>query len=393
LHPGRTSSRADTHAALQANLAPLFAQALAARAFSAASVLVAAGESVIFEACHGTLSFAPDAPPVTTAAWFDLASLTKPLVTAVLTVLAIDRCGLHLDDPLTRFLDNTQLPSDKRPITLRHLLNHCSGLPAYRTYYHDLIARPPEERRLALLSWILSEPLVTAPGSHALYSDVGFMLLGEIVSRVFAMELDRAAAEALFSPLDLVDLGFHRIEPGTDPTVPPRLVNGTDLPACASTEMCPWRRRLLAGEVHDENAYALGGVAGHAGLFGSARGIFRLIGFLWGLYKGAGAHADGLTRLLRTFWRRQDLVPGSTWALGFDTPSPTRSSSGDAFAPLSVGHLGFTGTSFWLDLERQLLVVLLTNRVHPNRDNLQIQAFRPLLHNRIVETLHAVSRH
>ena len=193
--------------------------------------------------------------------------------------------------------------------------------------------------------------------------------------------LDRYCKERIFKPLGLhatsfIDLNMvraRRIEPVTD--------------LIAATERCPWRGRVLCGAVHDDNAYAMGGVAGHAGLFGSARDIDRLLVELRASWLGK---SDFLPqKIVREFWTVDGGVPGSTWALGWDTPSPTGSMAGTLFSKNTVGHLGFTGTSVWMDLDRDRHIVLLTNRVHPRRDNDAIREFRPMIHDRINRALEA----
>ncbi len=153
----------------------------------------------------------------------------------------------------------------------------------------------------------------------------------------------------------------------------------------AATENCPWRKKVLRGEVHDENTFAVGGVSGQAGLFGSAAEIFQLLRALKRAYDHPEIPHPFDGRLIRLFWERQKQPAGTTRALGFDTPSEIGSSAGRFFSPKSVGHLGFTGTSFWLDLERDLTVILLTNRIHPTRTNEKIKAFRPKLHDLVFQ--------
>jgi CubicO group peptidase (beta-lactamase class C family) len=154
----------------------------------------------------------------------------------------------------------------------------------------------------------------------------------------------------------------------------------------AFMEECPFRQRMLRGEVSDENAHALGGVAGHAGLFGTMEGVLLFAVHLLDQWQGREEHPGYRSRDLRKFLKKQK-IPGSTWALGFDTPSPTGSSGGKYLSPVSVGHLGFTGTSFWIDPVRELVMVLLSNRVHPSRENERIKKFRPLLHDAVIENL------
>jgi len=202
-------------------------------------------------------------------------------------------------------------------------------------------------------------------------------LLGVVVERAGAMSLDRFVGERVYAPIKAAPLGYL---PASEKGGAGWLAG---LPV-AATEDDPWRGRLLCGEVHDENAAAMGGVAGHAGLFGAASAVLALSG----CWLNAVLGRDSLLQpeLARRFVSRQALVPGSSWALGWDTPSAP-SSSGARFSPRSFGHLGFTGTSLWVDAERELEVVLLSNRVHPTRRNDKIRDFRPRIHDLIVEEL------
>ena len=381
--------RHDPGEALRVRLQPVFQEALAGHVFSGAGILVAGPEEVLFEAAYGAVSFAAGAAPITTATWFDLASLTKPLATSSLAMMGVSSGWLQLDEPLGHALEWRPVPDDKRIITIRQLLNHCSGLPAYRPYFRDLVDIPVIERRATLLKRILREPLLGAPQTITAYSDLGFMVLAEIIERRLGMRLDEAVRRFLFDPADIQEMDFRPVHPGTAPDVRPPAADGLPRVVVAQTERCPVRSRVLEGEVHDENAYALGGVAGHAGLFGTARAIHRWLGVLWGAYRGRTGHKGIAPAVVREFWRRQHLVPESTWALGFDTPCVSGSSAGERFSANSVGHLGFTGTSFWLDLDGEILVVLLTNRVHPHREKSSIKSFRPLVHNVVMETVYA----
>ncbi len=269
------------------------------------------------------------------------------------------------------------------------MLSHSSGLPAYEPFFRELIFLEPPERRQALLAKVLATPLQSRPGTASCYSDLGFMLLTGVLEGVYGAPLDRLAEEFLLPGFEGT-LRYCPLNVPTDPTVRPRrpaVVAAT----FAATEYCPWRKRLLVGEVHDENAYCLGGVAGHAGLFGTAHGVFRLLALLWQAYRGSPGHRSRTTEVMREFWAKPSAVPDSTWMLGFDTPSPQHSSAGKYFSALSAGHLGFTGTSFWFDLEREILIILLTNRVHPTRENDRLKSFRPLLHNLVMETCLAVT--
>jgi len=349
--------------------------------FSGASLLISGGLEPDFERTWGTVK--SGGVPVTLSTRFDLASLTKPLVTAPLCMVALKRGLVSLDDPLSRFFADF-VPGDKEGITLRSLLSHSSGLPPYEPFYPELIKLPHEARRTALASMILKTPLDDAPGKRAQYSDLGFMLLGLILERQMGGRLDRLARDLLFEPLGIDELHFCPIGPqspvlGPQPTVL----------SYAATQFCPWRKRLLQGEVDDENAWALDGVAGHAGLFGTARGVFKLLSFLWNVYEGNISNRLWPQEIVRLFWTRTRVAQGgSDWCLGYDTTAREGPScAGRYFSASTVGHLGFTGVSFWLDLEKRVLVILLANRVHPTRQNNAFRQLRPALHDCIMETV------
>jgi serine-type D-Ala-D-Ala carboxypeptidase len=364
----------------------IFGEALERRVFSGASLLVARRREICFEKCWGLTK--DGGKPVDSSTRFDLASLTKPLATAVLALAAVGRSILGLDDPLSRFFPHASVPPEKRAVTVGQLLGHTSGLPAYVPFFRDLVATPFAERPGALRSMILETPLSNPPGKAACYSDLGFILLGMILESALGGPL-----EALFRNLRLgpggiapTDLHFCPLKTDCDPPQIPERLYARDYEV-AATEVCPWRKRLLEGEVDDENAYCLGGVAGHAGLFGTARGVWRMLSFLWDLYTGEADGPQWRSDVLRLFWTRQAGAGATTWALGFDTPSASGSSAGRYFSPKSVGHLGFSGGSFWLDLDREVLVVLLTNRIYPTRQNEGIKLFRPLVHDTVMKAL------
>lgn len=373
---------------LCSRLENVFSRAMEERTFSGASLLVATPESIVVEMLFGLGR--TGGRPVRESTRFDLASLTKPLATAAISILAVSRGMFTLDDSIAHFLPVHPIPREKRSITVRHLLSHCSGLPAYEPWYRKLIRIPPNRRSAALLSMILETPLLSAPGRISCYSDLGFLLLGILLETAFAAPLDELAAKFLFLPHGIEELSFFRLKTTCDPATRPENSAAGAL-EFAATERCLWRKRLLEGEVHDENAYCLEGVAGHAGLFGTARGVFSLISILWRAHRGGAESEPSLREVLAQFWTRQGLLKESTWALGFDTPSAVGSSSGRHFSTRSIGHLGFTGTSFWLDLEREILIILLTNRVHPTREHERMKVFRPTIHDLVMETLDDVS--
>lgn len=349
----------------------LMRAALADGVFPGGVLHVSTGENVLFSRAYGRASIFTGRR-VTPDTVFDLASLTKPLATTLAVMKLVETGRLALDGRIGRVLPELQ-DSDKAAIRIRHLLYHTSGLPDYRPYYIDLVNLPPAARRNALHGRLASEPLVGTIGETVRYSDLGFMLLEWIVEKTAAMRLDRFVRKTVYRPLGLENLFF--IDAGGPP--PPGK-------AFAATENCPWRKKVLEGAVHDDNAWAVGGVAGHAGLFGTAGDLHRLLTLLLAAFHGRPVSPVFRPALVRTFFRRG--IPGGR-ALGFDAPSAEGSSAGSCFSAQSVGHLGFTGTSFWMDLERRTIVILLTNRVHPSRANHRIRAFRPRLHDLVMTRL------
>ncbi|MGC9195210.1 MAG: serine hydrolase domain-containing protein [Syntrophobacteraceae bacterium] len=378
-----------------------FQSAIAEGVFPGACLLVARDRKVVFEGTWGRVK--TGGVPVSATTRFDLASLTKALVTAPLCMIAADAGALGLDDSISRFFPSL-VDKDKDAITVRSLLSHSSGLPPYVPFYLKLAPLPAPQRRDALASMILNTPLDSAPGKAPNYSDLGFMLLGLILERRLGGRLDRLARELLFEPLGIDELHFCPLH--SPASVAASLQQDDSSVSThargryAATQYCPWRKKLLWGEVDDENCWALDGVAGHAGLFGTARGVFQLLNFLWGLYESNGAgkspvsgtcahpHPPISPETLRLFWTRTDPAGSSDWCLGFDTPSAKGySSAGGLISQKSIGHLGFTGVSFWLDLKNRILIILLTNRVHPTRKNDDIRQFRPLLHDIVMKEL------
>ena len=260
-------------------------------------------------------------------------------------------------------------------MTVRQLLTHSSGLTAYLPLYRDCTGRFEFEKAICTL------PLEYAPGTQSIYSDLGFMLLGFILEDAALRASGRP--DGLFDPDAALASQFSRLRSFLTPDPltfnPPRAWR----PNCAPTEVDRWRGRLLTGEVHDENCWALGGAAGHAGLFGTvaavgsfARAVLRTI---------AGEPILAAPETMRRYIRREP-IPGSSRALGWDTMLPT-SSCGTLMSPSAIGHTGFTGTSLWIDWERDLYVVLLTNRVHPTRENNAIRELRPRIHDAVVEAV------
>jgi CubicO group peptidase (beta-lactamase class C family) len=331
-------------------------------AFPAASIEIGQADGPVWRKAVGALTYDVDAERTHESTIFDLASLTKALATTTLTMNTVELGLLDLDEPISRRL-NTWRGADRESVTVRDLLAHCSGLTAYLPFFRDYRGRVEFERAIAEL------PLEYAARSQSVYSDLGFMLLGFILEDVarkpLAEQFERVAALVAPEPLTF--------------RPPPSWRSRT-----APTETDPWRGRLLAGEVHDENAWALGGAAGHAGLFGTAAAVGSFARLVL-----ASLHHDtalGRRDTWQLFTRRRDDVPGSSRALGWDTMLPT-SSCGSMLSPSAIGHTGFTGTSLWIDPARDLYIVLLTNRVHPTRENDRLKALRPRIHDAVVSAL------
>ncbi len=352
-------------------------QAVRDRVFPGAVVLVRYRGSVVVHEAVGNRGGPPDDQPVRRTSLYDLASLTKPLATATAMLCLVQDGRLRVDQPVCRWVEELR-GSPFADVTLRHVLSHAAGLPAWRPYYEQLAPsgeapRNEEERRQrvrALLQLVAREAVAYQPGSRSLYSDVGFMLLGVIIERCAGMSLAGYCGRRIYEPLGVSSLGFL----GCEQTGPA----GAEGAEVAPTERDAWRNRLLCGEVHDENAYALGGVAGHAGLFGTAHAVSRLSAVWLQAVQGR----DGFLNadLARQFTHRQHNVPESSWGLGWDTPS-VPSSSGTRLSSQAFGHVGFTGTSLWIDPACDLEVVIVSNRVHPTRTNTAIATFRPRIHD------------
>jgi len=321
---------------------------------------VGTSAGVVWRHAVGQLTYADDAPPCTTATIFDVASLTKVIATTSM-VMRLERQGrLSLDAPVSRVLpDWTNVGGDV--VTFRHLLTHASGLAAHRRLWES--ASMPDALRRA----VMARPLERQPGTASVYSDLGFLVLG------WAVE---ACAE------DTLDGLWRSLWPASAPFLdytPPRAMWETIAP----TEGDPWRGRVLQGEVHDEHAFVLGGVAPHAGLFGSAEAVGVFGATVLRTFTEETWLGDPAT--MRRYATR-DSVPGSSRALGWDTMLPT-SSCGTRLSPTAIGHTGFTGTSLWIDWERDRYVVILTNRVHPTRSNERFVPMRARLHDAIIEDL------
>lgn len=332
------------------------------RAYPAASIEVGRRGGVLWREAFGTLTYDADAAPAEISTIFDLASLTKVLATATLLMQAVDRSGVDLDEPIATRLRSWR-GSDRDMVTLRDLLSHCGGLTAYLPFFNDHTGRAEFEPAICQLA------LEYPPRSRSIYSDLGFMLLGFILE-----DLGGASLADRFSEIR----GLVAPEPLE--FRPPKAWRARVAP----TEVDRWRGRLLVAEAHDENAWALGGAAGHAGLFGTVGAVGNFARLVLDTFAGDSPLARRAT--MAAFARRRDDIPGSSRALGWDTMLPT-SSCGRRLSASAIGHTGFTGTSLWIDPDQDLYVTLLTNRVHPTRDNGKLKQMRPAIHDAIVDAL------
>jgi CubicO group peptidase (beta-lactamase class C family) len=346
-------------------------------------------EGEVLEHCsvRGLAVVRPERIPMARETLFDLASLTKPLATTTAILWLVHDGAVDLDSPVAKYLPEFG-EREKERVTVRHLLTHSSGLKPWRAFHELLLEkeRKTGERWLAtpaarelVLERVLRSGLVHEPGAAAVYGDLDFIALGALVEAVTQRRLDDFVRERVTGPLGLGETFFVPLGEGAG--MPDALRRRT-----AATENCPWRERILWGEVHDPNAWSMGGVAGHAGLFASADDLMKFACTVLDVWHG---RSDALPReLLRAFATRQHMPEKSDWALGWDTPTPGASSSGKHFSASSIGHLGFTGTSLWIDLERECAIVMLTNRVHQVAKRSKFE-LRPEVHDAIREAFEA----
>lgn len=358
----------------------IFNKAVHDRTFPGAAMAVSVGnpekrERIIQTYGHTAYD---EKKPVDAETVYDLASLTKPLAAALGILFLLKEGRVQLATRVSDIFPRTKKTFLHR-VSIKDLLCHSAGFAAHQPYYLQLSGLAEDARKEKLLDLLAAESPAYAPGSMSIYSDLGFMLLGLIIEKKSGMSLPVFFKEKIAGPLGLADSIFYAAADRED-------FGEAKKRRCAPTEQCPMRKKQLCGEVSDENAHALGGAAGHAGLFGTIDGVLEMGVHLLDQWQGREEHPSYLASDLRHFLQRQD-VPGSTWALGFDTPSPAGSSGGRYLAPVSAGHLGFTGTSFWIDPTRDLVMVLLSNRVHPSRENSRIKQFRPLFHETVMESL------
>jgi serine-type D-Ala-D-Ala carboxypeptidase len=345
------------------NLVPLLLDSVARQSFPGCQYSVLHGGHCTTNAA-GTYTYETDAPAITSSTLFDIASLTKPIAGVSMAMLLWDDGRLDFDAPVVSVLPEFAGHTDARraQVTFRMLLAHSSGLPAYIRLFETAATKED------LLAQAFQVPLETEPMSRAEYSDVGFILLGTALERIAGEPIDCFVRRRIFEPLGMRDTMFN----------PPSELRQRCAPTDSGND---FRHRLIQGEVHDENCYVLNGVSAHAGLFSTADDIAK---FAACMLRGGDPIFNPDT--VRKFTRRDTMPPYTTRTLGWDTPSQP-SSSGRYFSPYSYGHLGFTGTSLWIDPEADLAIVLLTNRVWPDRSSQLMKQFRPAFHDAVREEL------
>ncbi len=359
--PGsRPASRLSEEPALLDSLASLANKAIQERLFPGCQISVLRatpqGQWALSLLTLGHEAYAPGSARIRYDTRYDLASLTKVVATTGVAMALHSRHRLDLDTPVSHLIPAFRGPL-RDQVRLKHLLTHSSGLPAWKPLYKT------HKGKQAYLAAICATPLESKPGTRYRYSDLGMILMGFCLEKTGGKPLDRLAQELVFEPLEMRMTRFGPLPAG--------------LPV-AATENVPWRGGVLRGVVHDENANAMGGVAGHAGLFSTAGDLMHYLQCLYwgGMWGKKRVFAEETVRL---FTRRAGIVPGSSRALGFDT-AHKGSIAGSFASPGTIIHTGFTGTSILVDFDNKVMVVCLTNRVHPTRKRKGIQAFRRRVH-------------
>ena len=345
------------------NALAVLSAAIQQRAFPGAAFAVFKGGETVLQGSVGRFSYDETAEAVTLSTIFDLASVTKVVATTSTAMLLFERGQLDLKQRVIGHLPEfagTDPPRSQ--ITVEMLLSHSSGLPAYVRLFEQAGDRD------SLLRLAYQVPLKAAPGTRAEYSDIGFILLGELLQRIAGEPLDTFCSREIFGPLGMRSSFFNPAQ-AMRREIPPTVNDQT------------FRSRVIQGEVNDENASVMGGVAGHAGLFSNTTDLMKFSACVLG-------QASRLFRseTIQLFTRRQSSPTGTSRALGWDTPS-SPSQSGKHFSRSSFGHLGYTGTSLWLDGVRQIAIALLTNRTWPDKQSQMIKQLRPAFHNAVMEEL------
>jgi CubicO group peptidase (beta-lactamase class C family) len=340
-------------------------------------LLVASGGQILFHEAFGARQLHPRRLAAHPDTVYDVASLTKAVSTSVLAMQEVAAGRLALDARVAALIPELAGPG-RDEITVRQLLSHASGLPAHRPFWKQAAASPAE--RLAIERLAAREPLEYPPGTRAVYSDLGFIVLGWLLERLTGARLDALFGDRIAAPLGLAATRFVNL---ADSEARARLLGDRSV---AATQVSAERHGLVLGEVDDPNAFAMGGIAGHAGLFSTAGELGAIAAALVSAWRGA---EGGLVapEVIRLFWSSSG-VPGSTWRLGWDGPAASGSQAGERFSRAAVGHLAFTGCSLWIDPAREVTIVLLSNRVHPSvpTDD-RFRRFRPALHDAALDAV------
>ncbi|HEY4644365.1 MAG TPA: serine hydrolase, partial [Bacteroidota bacterium] len=339
-------------------------EAIRDSAFPSAQLLVAKNGVVVLHKAYGTYDYSPYARLVDRSTLYDLASLTKVIATTACVMKLYDEGKIQLDTTVASYLPEFAQTGKER-VTVRNLLLHNSGLPAYREFF--LTCKSAQQ----ILDSIYAAPLEFRLGDSTLYSDLGMIMLGKVIERIAGQQLDQLVNQQFFRPLGMVNTMYN----------PPGELAGRIAPTEIDTT---WRKMLVRGQVHDENAAALGGVSGHAGIFSTAGDLATFVQMILngGTYGGRRYLSESTVKLFTS------AREGSPRALGWDRKSSDGySSAGSLFSVESFGHTGFTGTSIWVDPKRELSVIFLTNRVYPTRDNRKIYSVRPALHDAVIRAL------
>jgi len=333
-------------------------------AFPGAVVLVSKDGEVIYEKAFGHLTYDDTSAAVTKNTIYDIASLTKVIATTTAAMICYDKKLFSLDDPIAKYIPEFAR-NGKEKVTIKNLLLHKSGLPAFKRFYENYY--PADE----VINDVYNTPLSYETGSKTVYSDLGFITLAKVVEQVTGKRFDIVCKEEIFIPLQMKSTFFN----------PPDSLKYKIAPTEYDNY---WRNKLVWGEVHDETASLLKGVAGHAGLFSTAKDVSNLLQCLLdgGTFNEHQIIKPATVKLFTT--RHSDK---SIRALGWDTKSEGKSSAGNLFDITSFGHTGFTGTSVWVDPTRDLYVVFLTNRVYPSRENKKLYTVRPALHDAVINAV------
>ncbi len=351
-------------------------EALKSRIFPGISAAVLFKESSQWKRLFfsgGKTGYGANYSSVKSETFFDIASLTKPLCTVPCLLHLIKSNKISFDTKIGKFF-NFKKGSKKEKIEIKHLLSHCSGFDAYKPFFKDFKSGFFQGNKKKMINKICDLELIYETGEKNIYSDLGFILLGQIIEDIAGCSLDIFFKKWISEPLYISDqLLFNPLD---------KKISRSTI---AATEKCDWRKKILHGEVHDEHCFLMGGKAGHAGLFGTIHGVASLCESIFDQWQDNKDNFLLLGDLFKGIFISTN--EKSTWYRGFDKPSGGISSSGKYFSPESAGHLGFTGTSFWMDPNNNIIIILLTNRVHLTRENTAIRQFRPLFHDVVMQTL------